>query len=473
MRILLPCCLVFLLAVGVPAQAADERIEVGPLRLDVNISRTAALFHVVDQLSEWSYYSHRQYGRTFAPLSDADRAVLEQHKVVRTKHPWGKGLEQTFYSPLPLEEALQNGIAQGWLSPNEAATEHDVLLHFAPRIDALLAAQGSALAAFRDRLRRELASRSQVIAEFARFTGRSPDTVPVYLLPNPDAQNMGGGYNGGRLTIEVPTAADAVPTTLHELFHAFLETRKSDLESAVAGVPGLNAETLNEGLAYAFSPGLVHVGQADEDFLAKTVREQFEAGNPLSDALTRHNRYGLSLRPLLKDALSDERQTLSTFLPRAIDVWRALHEVETAREGTKNQIAELRTVTIIGLYGRNATELPAFVKEGNSRQPNPAEYFVACKEWVAGTHLQMRAFYSRAGHEILLTAPGQPDVRARLNGFNVSKGDGSFQAYGIEIVAEDRDKIVPGVAYGIKPVNSNETYRWQVSDDFVPIKLRE
>ena len=79
-----PGWLAFLLAVGATAQTPDERIEVGRLGLDVYISRTAALFHVVDQLSEWSYYSHRQYGRAFAPLSDADRAVLEQHGSTRT-----------------------------------------------------------------------------------------------------------------------------------------------------------------------------------------------------------------------------------------------------------------------------------------------------------------------------------------------------------------------------------------------------
>jgi len=54
-----------------------------------------------------------------------------------------------------------------------------------------------------------------------------------------------------------------------------------------------------------------------------------------------------------------------------------------------------------------------------------------------------------------------------------SSGDGSFQAYGLAIVAEDRDKIVAGVTYGIKPVNTDATYRWQVSDQFVPVKLRE
>ena len=467
MRISFPGGRAVLLAVGAPTQANEDRLEVGSLRLDVHISRTAALFHVVDQISEWSYYCHRQYGRAFAPLSDADRAMLEKHKGVRKQHSWGEGLEQTFYSPLPLEAALQNGVAQGLLSADEAVTERDVLLHFAPRIDALLTAQSDALAAFRERLRHELASRAEVIAQFARFTGKWPDPVPVYLLPNPDARDMGGGYNGGRLTVEIPTAADAVPTTLHEIFHAFLHTRSRDIDSAVIGIPGLDAETLNEGLAYAFSPGLVHGDPADGDPLAKTVGQHYAEGKPLSDGFTRSNRFGLALRPLLKEALADERQSLTTFLPRAIDVWQALYEIDTARAAVEFQTAELKTVTIIGVYRRNAPELPAFVKEGKARQSSPTEYFMACKEWVAGTYRQMNAFYGHASHDVLFTAPGQPDVRGHLNGHTVSSGDG------VVIVAEDQSKIVPGVAYDIKPINTDTTYRWQVSDHFAPVKLQE
>ena len=361
-------CLVLLFAFGISAGAAEERIEAGVLALDVHISRTAVLFHVVDQLSEWSYFSHRQYGRAFAPLSDADRAMLEKHKAVRAGHSWGEGLEQTFYSPRPLDEALASGVAQGWLSAEEAAAEREVLRHFAPRIETLLAAQSDTLVAFREKLRRELAARSALIAQFARFTGKAPDLVPVYLIPDPDAHSMGGGYNGGRLTVEVPTQADAMPTTLHELFHAFLNTRKAEIEAAVSGVPGLD--------------------------------------------LTR-------------------------------------------------------------LFHRNAPELPDFVKQGDSRHPTGTEFFVACKEWVDGTYRQMSQFYSRAGHEMIFTAAGHPDVRGHLNGHTVSSGDGTFQAYGLEIVAEDRDKIVPGVAYGIKPINTNETYRWQVSAAFIPVILQD
>jgi type IV pilus biogenesis protein CpaD/CtpE len=44
---------------------APVHLDTGPLKLDVYISETAQLFHVVDQISQWSEFSHRQYVRYF------------------------------------------------------------------------------------------------------------------------------------------------------------------------------------------------------------------------------------------------------------------------------------------------------------------------------------------------------------------------------------------------------------------------
>jgi hypothetical protein len=75
---------------------------------------------------------------------------------------------------------------------------------------------------------------------------------------------MGGGYNGGKLTLEIPRKRDVYPTVLHELFHAFVETKKAEVETAARSVPSLDFQTLNEALAYAISPGLHHTGISDE-----------------------------------------------------------------------------------------------------------------------------------------------------------------------------------------------------------------
>src|SRR5207253_6009358 len=92
------------------------RLDAGALQLEIFFSRTAHLFHVVDQLAEWSEFSHRQYGRYFDQLdggySARDRELLAKHTAIRAVHGWGNGLEQTFYASAGLESALQLGVQQ-------------------------------------------------------------------------------------------------------------------------------------------------------------------------------------------------------------------------------------------------------------------------------------------------------------------------------------------------------------------------
>jgi len=310
--------------------------------MDVRIARTAHLFHVVDQLSAWDQFCHSQYARHFGALSEQDRALLAKHAELRKRRGWGGGLEQALYTDAPLDVALRA------LPADEAAVEREVLGHFAARVDALLERERATLEAFQARL----AAESGRIAEFARrcarFFGSPRVDVPVFLIADPDDHDCGGGYNGGRLTLEVPRKDDVFPIFLHEIFHAFIETRRPLLERSK-----VDYQTLNEGLAYALSPGLIHAGSGDP--LAADVAADAAAGKTLADAFARFHRYGLALRPLLKEALDDPRQTLETFLPRAADVWRALAEVEAAR-GSTYRLGSLRSLFIFGeegaLYGR-------------------------------------------------------------------------------------------------------------------------
>jgi hypothetical protein len=81
-------------AVERAAYEGAEVVNADVVKLQVYVSRTAQLFHVVDQLSEWSPYCHRQYGRYFGSaagggLSAQDREMLKRHAAVRQKRPWG------------------------------------------------------------------------------------------------------------------------------------------------------------------------------------------------------------------------------------------------------------------------------------------------------------------------------------------------------------------------------------------------
>lgn len=316
---------------------ADEhwRVDGGALTLEVRVSETAHLFHVVDQISQWSEFCHGQYVTYFEDLdgglSQEDRDLLAEHATIRGRHGWGGGLEQTFYTPLALDPALDEGVRQNHLTQADADMERRILERFRPRVEQLMAREAPTLKG----LGAELSSNPDRLRGFAdevsRFVDCASLNVPVYLLANPSKHSGGGGYNGGRLTIEVPREYDPYPLLFHELFHAFLKTRDANLTAAAESVPGLNLETLSEGIAYAYSPGLRHAGSGDP--LVTTAAEYLSKESWLTESYPRFNVYGLALRPILKQAFEEPPRTLDAFLPRAIDAWRVLSELEKARTG--------------------------------------------------------------------------------------------------------------------------------------------
>lgn len=327
------------LALASPAGAGEspewsERMECGPLVLEVRASRTAHLFHVVDQLANWSEFCHPQYRRAM-PLDAADEKALERHASIRQKRGWGGGLEQAFYTPLPLEEALAAAVKAGNLAEGQAVVEREVFERFAPRVDALLAKQSvdlrNSLAALdRDGL-------SAMAKRLSRLFRVPSLTVPLYLVASPTPGQGGGGFNGGRIVVEVGPGGDATRTLVHEVTHAFLEPRIDLLAKCAGATPGPDEQTLNEGIAYAVDPGIFSAGK--EDRLARQVASDLAAGKTLADSYTRFNRFGLALRPVVKEALEDG--DLDRLLDRAHAVWLSLAEVEaaTARQDPRVFIA--------------------------------------------------------------------------------------------------------------------------------------
>jgi hypothetical protein len=135
--------------------------------------------------------------------------------------------------------------------------------------------------------------------------------------------------------------------------------------------------------------------------------------------------------------------------------------------------AELRTVTIIGLHRPESAELPKWSAEFLKRPNNGNDFLIETREWLPGVENQMRAFYNRAGHDFRLAAPQHAEIRVRLSGLRLSAGDGSFKAFGAQIVPEDKAKLVPGVGYSIVPINTNQTYRWVVAPDVPPLRVKD
>lgn len=326
-------CITALLAALLLPQAPVS-IAAGPLQVTVHISRTAQLFHVVDQLSQWSPFCHRQYGRwlsTRGPLTEDMQAALEQHRQLRSKHGWGQGLEQALYTDLDLDRALQVAVETRLLTEAEAAAERSALLALAPRLEPLFAeAPQQRLRALADSLRQEQERLAVFAAKLARFTVTERVEVPVFLVANPAEHDCGGGFNGGRLVLEPPLLDDVRPILQHELLHAFLEPHQDFLKGMCRGVPGLDPETLNEGICYALAPGLLHDDKVADPLLA-AVAEDLRRGVAMTDPLARFRRFGLAVRPLLRPLLDEQVGTLVQFAPKAVDAWRVLSELERAR----------------------------------------------------------------------------------------------------------------------------------------------
>jgi len=129
--------------------------------------------------------------------------------------------------------------------------------------------------------------------------------------------------------------------------------------------------------------------------------------------------------------------------------------------------AELQTVTIIGLYGTNSSEVPKFFKQswqGMASRPDMPDFLIAIQEWIPDAPNQMRALQGRIGREFVLKAPDHPQLRAHLTQLDMTSS-GEFQAFGAQIDEADKGKLVRGLPYSIEPINTNDKYRWKVGLD--------
>ncbi len=306
-------------------RAATVEIDLGGLVAIVSDSPTAQVFHIVDQLSEWDQYTHRQYARwarQALELDAQDRKLLQQHAEMRRARGWGNGFEQAFYVDDPIEVAAAHAVDAKLLSPEEAAMEQAVLLHFEPLLASLRERGAGSIVRLRHRLVTEAGDIGALMRKLQQFAeSKRPPRVPVFLVPSPDdpRSTAGGGFNGGRLVLEVQNSSDVLPTFLHECMHALLEPRHAAIEAA-AGSAALDTTTLNEGIAYALGPGVMDDPTVSDTLVDVLVRRVLR-GSPASDSYLQFYMVAAVIRPLLRSALA-RGETLSDFLPKAVEKWR-------------------------------------------------------------------------------------------------------------------------------------------------------
>ena len=318
--------LCFLLLLQRPV-VADTIVAV-PLTLEVSISWTTNLFHIVDQISDWDEAAHKQYQRYYKELSGKDRLLLEEYAVIRRGYGWQGGMEMTFYTNAPFNQAIETGIQAGHLSREHAEKIKNVLLHFAPRVRKLFNQEKPYLEAYVNFIKKDKPYLNKFFTQISEFCCKgNPITVPVFLIANPSKGGGGGGTSRGKVVVEVPSQFNGGrhSTLYHEVVHAFFRPSYTLIRDTAAGVDGLDGEGLNEAITYAIE-GLINNGR---DLLVLAVWRDFAARKPLV-SYTRNNRFGLALRPLIRRALNDKTQSLETFLPKAADAWRVMLELGKA-----------------------------------------------------------------------------------------------------------------------------------------------
>lgn len=310
------------LLLSITCLADTTRVDLGGMVLEVSDARTAQLFHIVDQLSLWDAYTHKEYARWAEKshfLDQQDRDLLQRHAEMRKKRGWGNGFEQAFLVDDSIEHAADKAVAAGLLTREEADTERDILLHFAPKLEPLMQQRHAAIAAVQEQLVSRQAQLAPLVRQLAHFGEvKDPPTVHAFLVANTDERDGGGGANGGRLVIEVPIR-DPIGVLLHESLHQLLRPQEPAMKAA-AQAAGMDYTMLKEGIAYALYPGLTADTEQGDQLVEDLVRMQMR-GTPASDRFLLFDQLAAVIRPLLKAALA-HNETISTFLPRATAKWQ-------------------------------------------------------------------------------------------------------------------------------------------------------
>ena len=322
LRVFRALLVVVILATVQTLDAQVVEVDLGGLILAVSDSTTAQVFHIVDQLSEWDQFAHKQYGRwaRSLPLNQEDRRLLQQQADLRRARGRGNGFEQAFLVEDSIEAAATKAVAAGLLSPDEAAAERTILSHFASKLAPLIESKRDPIRTFIDRLRDDRESLRPLVQKLSRFAESSGAIqAPVYLVANPEENNGGGRANGGRIVVEAPFS-DAMSFLLHESLHMFLAPHADAIRAAAASA-GLTFQALNEGIAYALAPGLTNDPAVDP--LAEQLARNLIRGTPPSDAYAQSNMIAAVIRPLLRVSL-EQGETITAFLPKATSRWRTV-----------------------------------------------------------------------------------------------------------------------------------------------------
>jgi len=308
-----------------PADAEVARTSGRSLTLAFRVSYGANLFYVVDQVSRWDAATHpyyRDYWERRFGFSEEDRQVLDKYRAVRAQYPWGV-LEPAFLGAGDGRAAW--GRLERIASRRDAQAVWQALRHFRPGFDQVWRES-----AYLPEMTVELAAdmteqRKRLLDEAAGFLGSPRLTLDVFAVWSPEPRAGGGGYNGGRIALEMPRGRplDRVMAVLyHEAFHAFQQPREQVLQ-AFGAKHGIPSGVMHEAIIYSIAPGVFERRYGHQDPLPQQIAEMEQAEVSPEDELLQIRKLALALEPVTDECLRTER-ALAEYLPEVAETWKRL-----------------------------------------------------------------------------------------------------------------------------------------------------
>jgi hypothetical protein len=121
----------------------------------------------------------------------------------------------------------------------------------------------------------------------------------------------------------------------------------------------------------------------------------------------------------------------------------------------------LQTAHVNKMYWKGDPDLP----ERYPKLPNQCTFVIGIQDWMAGQdYHQLGTLVEKAGFEFELVAEAREAIPIDRKAFcgTVSSDDGKFQGFYVCLGAAWADRIVPGLAYSLRPKRTSQEYFWTV-----------
>lgn len=311
-----------------PAGEKAAQVSGRSLTLNLQVSYASNLFYVVDQLSRWDPHTrpyYREYWEKRFGMAGEDRKVLDRYRRVRTLYPWGV-LEPVFYGP-GNQRSVQQDLNK--IAGRDANVLWQALEQFRPKFDRIWAE-----AAYLLPMTKELAANitekdKQLLEEVGGFFGAPAMAIDVLALWSPEPKAGGGGYNGGRIALEMPQGRPLeriIAVLWHESLHAFQEAQERKL-TAFAAEQGIPYEIMHEAILYAISPGVWARRHGRPDPMPDQIAQMEKAEVSPADTLLRIRKLAVALEPIT-DLHLRQGKKWEEYLPLLTRTWKRLNETD-------------------------------------------------------------------------------------------------------------------------------------------------